>query len=135
MKEISKLMIREFKIKQLGYDFMGYKLQKGDIYTAHHLIVPARQGGKLTRNNTAILCGQTSHPYLHLIECKDYDIFCYITSEMIDMNILGKLDIENLRNIDNLLKQFEREHCSDRGKKGKILIKEEYLRREKPWQK
>jgi len=135
MKEISKLMIREFKIKQLGYDFMGYKLQKGDIYTAHHLIVPARQGGKLTRQNTAILCGQTSHPYLHLIECKDYDIFCYITSEMIDMNILGRLDIENLRHIDEVLRQFEKEHYDDRGKKGKRLVKEEYLRREKPWEK
>ena len=135
MKEISKLMIREFKIKQLGYDFMGYKLQKGDIYTAHHLIVPARQGGKLTRQNTDILCGQTSHPYLHLIECKDYDIFCYITSEMIDMNILGRLDIENLRHIDEVLRQFEKEHYDDRGKKGKRLVKEEYLRREKPWEK
>lgn len=131
IKEISKLMIREFKIKQLGYDFMGYKLQKGDIYTAHHLIVPARFGGKLTRDNTAILCGQTSHPYLHLIECKDYDIFCYITSEMIDMNILGRLDPKNIRNIDEVLKSFEREHCSDRGKKGKILLKEEYTRRVK----
>lgn len=135
MKQVTTLMIREFKIKQLGYDFMGYKLQKGDIYTAHHLIVPARQGGKLTRDNTSILCGQTSHPYLHLIEAKDYDMFCYITSEMIDMNILGRLDEHNLKNIDELLKQFEKEHYDDRGKKGKRLVKEEYLRRERPWLK
>ena len=33
MKEVTKLMINEFKIKQLGYDFMGYTLQKNDIYT------------------------------------------------------------------------------------------------------
>jgi len=131
VKEITKLMIREFKIKQLGYDFMGYRLQKGDIYTAHHLILPARFGGKLTRDNTAILCGQTSHPYLHLVECKDYDMFCYITSEMIDMNVLGRLDVKNLRNIDAVLTQFEKEHYDDRGKKGKRLIKEEYLRRPK----
>lgn len=129
MKEITNLMIREFKIKQLGYDFMGYKLQKGDIYTAHHLIIPARQGGKLTRQNTVILCGETSHPYLHLIECKDYKTFCYITSEMIDMNIKGWLDIENLKNINEILNEFEKKHFDDRGKKGKRLIKEEYLKR------
>ena len=131
MKEITKLMINEFKIKQLGYDFMGYSLNKNDIYTAHHLIVPARHGGKLTRQNTAVLCGRSSHPYLHIIESKDMDMFCYITSEMIDQNIKGYLDIENIRNINDVLVQFEREHCSDRTRKGKILIKEEYLRRGK----
>ena len=129
MKEITKLMINEFKIKQLGYDFMGYSLNKNDIYTAHHLIVPARHGGKLTRQNTAVLCGQSSHPYLHVIEAKDEEIFYNITSEMIDMNIKGHLDVENLRQIDDLLTYFEREHCADRTRKGKILIKEEYTRR------
>lgn len=135
MKQITIDLIREFKIKQLGYDFMGYKLLKGDIYTAHHLIVPARFDGKLTRENTAVLCGKTAHPYLHLIENKDYDIFCYITSEMIDMNILGRLDMKNLREIDSLLTQFEKEHCDDRDKKGKRLIKKEYYWREKTWLK
>lgn len=135
MKEITTLMLREFKIKQLGYDFMGFKLLKGDIYTAHHLIIPARFGGKLTRDNTVVLCGKTAHPYLHLVECKDYDMFCYLTSEMIDMNILGRLDIKNLKNIDDLLLQFEKEHCDDRDKKGKILIKKEYYWRERPWLK
>jgi len=31
MKDVTKLMINEFKIKELGYDFMGYELQKSDI--------------------------------------------------------------------------------------------------------
>lgn len=26
MREVTKLMINEFKIKKLGYDFMGYSL-------------------------------------------------------------------------------------------------------------
>ncbi len=129
MKEITKLMINEFKIKQLGYDFMGYCLQKNDIYNFHHLIIPNRNNGPYERWNGAILCGKSSHPYLHLIEAKDYDMFCYITSEMIDMNIKGYLDIENLRQIHQVLQSFEREHCSDRGKKGKILIKEEFTKR------
>jgi hypothetical protein len=131
MKEVTKLMIRDFKLKELGYDFMGYHLNKDDIFTVHHLIIPARDGGEIIRPNISILCGKTSHPYLHLIEAKDEEIFYHITSEMIDMNIKGRLDVENLREIDDLLTYFEREHCSDRGKKGKMLIKEEYLRRGK----
>ncbi len=130
MKEVTKLMINEFKIKQLGYDFMGYKLQKGDIYTFHHLIIPNRYGGQYARWNGAILFS-TPHQYLHLIEAKDYDMFCYLTSEMIDMNIKGFLDSSNLRKIDDILTLFEREHCSARSKKGKLLIKEEYTRRVK----
>lgn len=53
MKEVTKLLINDFKIKQLNYDFMGYSLQ--------------------------------------------------------------------------------REYCGKRGKKGKILIKEEYTKRVKLW--
>lgn len=128
MKEVTKLIMNEFKIKQLGYDFMGYSLQRGDIYTFHHLIVPNRNGGPYARWNGAILCS-TPHQYLHLIEAKDYDMFSYLTSEMIDMNIKGFLDSSNLRRIDDILTLFEREHSSDRNKKGKVLIKEEYTRR------
>ena len=128
MKEITKLMIREFKIKELGHDFMGYSLQKGDIYTFHHLIIPNRHGGPYSRWNGAILFS-TPHQYLHVIEAKDYDRFCYLTSEMIDENIKGCLDIENLRHINDCLTSFEREYCSSRTKKGKVLIKEEYTKR------
>lgn len=52
-----------------------------------------------------------------------------ITSEMIDENIKGSLDMDNLKRILDILHSFEREHCSDRGKKGNYLIKEEYLYR------
>lgn len=135
MKQVTKQMIRDYRIKKVGFDFMGYSLQKNDIYTFHHLIVPHRKckeqglGEGYLEWNGAILCGKTSHPYLHLIETKDYEMFLAISSEMIDENIKGYLDIQNIRYIDDCLKSFEREHCSDRCKKGKLLIKEEYLRR------
>lgn len=129
MKEVTKYMIEEYGVKRLGIDFMGYKLQKGDIYTFHHLIIPNRQGGPYAVWNGAILCGKSSHPYLHLIEAKDYDMFCAISSEMIDMNIKGHIDLENIRYIDDCLTSFEREHCSDISRKGKILLKEEYTNR------
>lgn len=129
MKSIIRDMIKIYRIDKLGFDFCGYALQKGDIYTYHHNIIARRNGGKETITNGAILCGKSSHPYLHLIESKDYDIFLAITSEMIDQNIKGYLDIDNLRRINDLLAMFEREHCHDRCKKGKLLIKDSYLRR------
>ena len=129
MREVTKLMINEFKIQQLGFDFMGYSLQKNDIYTFHHLIVPNRKGGPYERWNGAILCGKTSHPYLHVIEMYDYDRFTDISSEMIDMNIKGYLDTDNIQYIDDILTSFEREYSGKRTKKGKVLIKEEYIKR------
>lgn len=129
MKYITNLMINEYKIKELGYDFMGYSLQKGDIYTYHHLIVPRRHGGAETVENGAILCGKSAHPYLHLIEYYDYDRFLAITSEMIDQNIKGYLDMDNLRYIDDVLSSFEREYAGTCNKKGKLIIKDDYTRR------
>lgn len=129
MKQIVKDMIKLYKIDKLGFDFCGYSLQKGDIYTYHHNIIARRNGGPETISNGAILCGKASHQYLHLIEAKDFDMFSAITSEMIDENVKGYLDMENLRHILDVLHCFEREHCSDRGKKGNYLIKDEYLYR------
>lgn len=135
MREVTKLMIEEFKIKKLGYDFMGYSIKRKESLSFHHLIVPRRNckelglGEGYYRWNGAILVQPTAHEYLHVIERVDYETFCNVTSEMIDINAKGYLDINNLRNIDKLLKQFEREHSGDRSKKGKVLIKEEYTRR------
>ena len=127
MKEITKEIIKYFNLKELGYDFLGYPKQ-GDIYTAHHLLVPAREGGKLTWENTVVL-RENPHNYLHIIENKDFDIFSFLTSEMYDMKIKGYLDMENLRYIDDALKVFEREHSGDTTKKGRPLIKEQFTRR------
>lgn len=129
MKQVTKLMIKDYKIKELGYDFMGFHLNKKDMATFHHLIIPNRKGGPYARWNGAILNGDTSHPYLHLIEAVDYEKFCYITSEMIDMNVKGFLDPVNIQHINLVLRQFEEEHGKDRGKGGKYLIKEEYKKR------
>ena len=126
MKSITNLMIDLYNLKKI--DFMGYQFSKRNA-SYHHLIIPRRNGGKETIQNGAILNGQTSHPYLHIVEAKDYDMFLAITSEMIDENIKGHIDKENLRYIDDILCQFEREHSGDTTKKGKLLIKEEYTRR------
>lgn len=125
MNEVKQMMISEFLIRERGYDFMGYKLNKRDSLTFHHLIIPKRNGGLVRRENGAII-QRTPHDYLHLIESIDYDIFCYLTSEMIDMNIKGYLDRDNLINIRLLLEEFESKHDKDLTKKGRLLIKTEY---------
>ena len=137
MREITKLMIKEYKLMKLGYDFMGYDITNKSNLSFHHLIVPHRNckamglGEGYLEWNGAILNQNTSHDYLHLIEAKDLDMFMAITSEMIDQNIKGRLDIENLRRIRDILECFEREHSNNRSKKGKVLIKQEYMRRRK----
>ena len=52
MKEITKEMSKQFKLYKLGYDFAGYTFTNKNQLSAHHLIIPARNGGKLTRDNT-----------------------------------------------------------------------------------
>ena len=135
MRAITKQMIKHYKIMKLKIDFMGYEVSKINTLSFHHLIVPHRDcktkglGEGYLWWNGAILNQPTSHEYLHLIEAKDYDMFLAITSEMIDENVKGYLDRENLLRIRDVLEQFEREHCSDRGKKGSLLIKDSYLKR------
>ena len=133
MKEITKIMINDFKIMKLGYDFLGYKVNRKQDLSFHHLIIQRRHckeaglGEGYLYWNGAILRQNTSHDYLHLIENIDPDIFYELTSEMIDENIKGRLDIDNLKRIHDLLLYFEREHDHDTSKKGKLLIKREFV--------
>jgi hypothetical protein len=125
MKTVTLNMINEFKIYELGYDFMGFKLNKNDKLTFHHLIVPKRDGGLYVRNNGAII-QRVPHDYLHIIERYDPKLFYYLTSEMIDMNIKGFLDSYNIANIHSILDEFEYQHEGQTTRKGKLLIKREY---------
>ena len=131
MKKITNLLINDFEINKLGYDFLGYSLQKGDIYTFHHLIIPARKGGATAYWNGAVLCGRTSHEYLHRIEKYDEEIFNLITSEMVDMKIKGFIDKANLKNIHELLSYFERDYLNLTNLNGTRIIKDDYLIRNK----
>ena len=133
MREVTKLMVNDFKIMKLGYDFLGYKVNRKQDLSYHHLIIPRRHckeaglGEGYFYWNGAILRQNTSHDYLHTIEKIDPDIFYELTSEMIDENIKGRLDIDNLKRIHDLLLYFEREHDHDTSKKGKLLIKREFV--------
>lgn len=134
MKEVTKEMIEQFKIKKLKYDFMGYTFQRVTDLSFHHLVVAKKDcaalglgNGYLTWNG-AILKQATSHDYLHLIERIDRDLFLEITNEMIDENWKGHLDLENLKRIRQILLYFEREHQDDTDRRGKRLIKTEFIK-------
>lgn len=139
MKEITRQMIKIYNIKD--FDFMGYDIKRKESLSFHHLIVAKRNCHKERLGNGyyiwngAILVQDTSHSYLHLIEHYDYEIFYRITSEMIDQNIKGKLDIENLRQIKDLLLYFEQEYEHEKNKKNKLLIKRDYLENRFNWGK
>ena len=138
MKPITREMIKKYGIKD--FDFLGYDIKRKENLSFHHLIVAKRYckqqglGEGYLMWNGAILVQDTSHEYLHIIEHIDFDVFCALTSEMIDMNVKGKLDIENLRYIKDILLSFEREHDHDRNKKGKLLIKREYTHNRFNWE-
>ena len=124
MKELTRLMIDTYNMKKI--DFMGYYFNKKNA-SYHHLIIPKRNGGKETFENGVVLNGQTSHPYLHIIESIDEDIFDYITLEMIEEKYLCRVDEDSIRKIDDALHEFEKEYSGRRTSKGKILIKPEYV--------
>ena len=138
MKPITREMIKMYGIKD--FDFMGYSVKRKESLSFHHLIVPRRHckqqglGEGYYKWNGAILVQDTSHDYLHTIEIIDYDVFSALTSEMIDMNIKGYLDKDNLRYIKDILLSFEREHDHDRGRKGRLLIKREYTHNRFNWE-
>ena len=127
MKPITREMIKMYQLNKLGFDFMGYKFNRSEQLSYHHNVIAKRNGGLETIRNGAILVRDTSHDYIHVIERIDPEIFYLITSEVLDENLKGKIDIENLRKIRDLLLYFEREHDHDTSKKGKLLIKREFV--------
>ena len=133
MREVTKLMINDFRIMKLGYDFAGYKLVNRNDVSYHHYLVAKRDckamglGEGYTYENGVILNARTSHPELHLVESKEEKLFYYITSEFLDMKNKGYLDIENLKRIQEILLEFEHKYRNATDRKGKRLIKREYI--------
>lgn len=133
MKQVTHEMIEIFRINKLKYDFMGYTFKRTNELSFHHLIVPKREckaqglGEGYLFWNGAILKQDTSHDYLHIIEAIDRELFLRITKYMIEENRNGKIDIDNLKRIRELLLYFEAEHINDINKKGKTIIKRKYI--------
>ena len=125
MKNITKLMINEFKLKELGYDFMGYTFKSTKELSFHHLRIPKRmcqniEGKGYTRNNGAILNQSSSHEYLHTIEIYNRELFLELTRLMVEENDLGRIDIDILRRIREVLLEFEAEYEGKKNGNGSI---------------
>ena len=136
MRQVTRLLINDFKIKELGYDFMGFALQKDKILTYHHLIIShefckkRKLGSGYTYENGCVLCS-TSHEYLHVIERYEEEFFWQITSELIDLKVKKKLDKSNILKIWSIMELFESIHGDDVTDTGKKIIKKEYINRRK----
>ncbi len=127
MKESGINLIKKFHLEELNIDFMGYELKPNDIFTFHHLLIPSCKKGPYVECNGVILCCSTSHPYLHVIENTDYDMFLSITSEMLDELIKGYVDKENLLLIHDILNSFEKEYIITG--RCPLKVKPEYFKR------
>ena len=133
MREITREMVKNFQLKKKGYDFMGYTFTNPNQLSFHHLIVPRRDckekglGDGYVYWNGAILRQDTSHDYLHIIERTDRDVFLAITAQMVEENLKGQVDIENLKKIRELLLYFEKHYEKETFSNGKILIKKKFI--------
>ena len=126
LKNITREMLRIYKPVS-GLDWMNYKIVKKDM-TAHH-IIKRENGGLLKRDNIAPLM-DVSHRYLHLIECKDIETYVVLNKIFKMVNTQGFEPTQGQRQmIEYILREFETFHKQDRNSKGKILIKEEFLKR------
>lgn len=135
-KDVTRLMIKVFKLKELGYDFMGYDFLDVKDLSFHHLIVARKDctllgiGDGYVFWNGAILARKTSHEYLHLVERLDRDRFNYISGLLIDENVRNQIVYANLVKISECLDGFEQEYSGKHNPdNNKVYIKKEYTRR------
>lgn len=129
MREVTKSIIKEFDLNRLKYDFMGFKFENMKELSYHHTIIPRRLNGETTFENGVALVQKTAHEYLHTIERINNDMYLAITSEMLDEKFKGYIDFQNLKYINDILEEFEKEYWDLTTKKGYPIIKEEYKRR------
>jgi hypothetical protein len=109
-------------------DWMGYKLQ--ERYSYHHIVKRCHKG-KRTLENGAVLY-LSSHSYLHTIEYYDLNKYIYINRILKEINTQRYMPTkEQLQLINYILEEFEKEHDGEISTRGKLLIKEEYKRRNK----
>ncbi len=126
-KQITADMLKIYKPIS-GLDWMNYRIVRKSDMTAHH-IHKKEHGGKLEIPNIALLLPH-AHQYLNLIECKDMGIYTDLNKIFKIVNQQGYEPDEQQRMIiEYLLQSFEADHKEERSKKGKLLIKTEYLQR------
>ena len=127
MKNIMRDMLKIY-VPVSGLDWMNYKLVREDL-SFHHIIKKCDKGKKEIKNG-AILQSSNSHPYLHLIEYIDIEVYVKL-NEM--FKIINKQreepNIAQRNEIEDILLEFEKEHRWEKNSKGELLIQKKYLKR------
>lgn len=127
MKEVTRELIRIYKPLD-NLDWLNYRITKQNPLTYHH-IVKREHGGLMTLENGALLT-VIGHRYLHIIECKDYQIYMAISKMLELINKQKHAPTQEQREImEYLLNEFYNLHKKDKIAKGKTLIKHDYLKR------
>lgn len=127
MREVSKQIIDDYRLRKFKIEFMGFYFNTINDLSFHHYLVARRDckdkglGDGYTYEN-GVMLETHSHQLLHNIENIDTDIFYAITSHFLNMKIKEALTKEDLLAIQDMLTYFIREHDRDRNSKGKLII-------------
>lgn len=125
MSRLRERLYKEYNLEELGYDFMGYSFNSKKDLSTHH-IIPRHSKGETKKNNLCILNRNTSHNYIHIIEDTDYKTFLQISKCLMEQVKKGKIDIDELKNINEILLYFEYKYRNTEARTGGLLIKEEF---------
>lgn len=125
MSRLRERLYKDYKLEELGYDFMGYQFDSKKDLSTHH-IIPRHTGGQTKKNNLCVLNRYTSHNYIHLIEDTDYKTFLQVSKCLVEQVKKGKVDLEELRKINEILLFFEDKYSRAESKNGELLIRPEY---------
>ena len=125
MSRLRERLYKQYDLENIGYDFMGYEFGSKKELSTHH-IIPRHSGGQTKKNNLCILNRNTSHNYIHLIEDYDYKIFLQVSKYLMEQVKKGRIDLEELKRINELLLFFEDKYKKEQARNGELLIREEY---------
>ena len=125
MSKLREKLYKQYDLEHLGYDFMGFTFDSKKQLSTHH-IIPKHSGGQTKKNNLCVLNRYTAHNYIHLIEDYDYKVFLQISRELMEQVKQGKIDIQEIKNIFELLQFFEFKFRDETDRNGDLIIKPEY---------
>ena len=125
MSRLRERLYKDYKLQELGFDFMGYEFEKKTDLSTHH-ILPRHTGGKTKKDNLCVLNRYTSHNYIHLIEDTDYKIFLQVSKFLLEQVKKGEISVEQILRIYDVLEVFERKYKDAESRNGDLLIKPEY---------
>lgn len=127
MTKLKTKIYDNFKLQQLGVDFMGYEFENKKDLTYHH-IQPKNYGGQTTYNNGALLIN-ASHNYIHTIQTFDFKLFLELSQELKKEHAQGEITHDRLIVIAQMLAYFESKYANIYTRSGAPLIKDEFTRR------